>query len=102
VRLLWPSSTLSQPWSSVRGFTSDPAHWLKTEKESKKKKFYTELFSVSSNITSNFHFTSDPAHWPETEKESKKKILHGVVQRFFQHNLKFSRHCHIQKLHQIK
>jgi hypothetical protein len=31
VRLLWPSSTLSQPRSSVRGFTSDPAHWLETE-----------------------------------------------------------------------
>jgi hypothetical protein len=32
VRLLWPSSTLSQPRSKVRGFTSDPAHWLETEK----------------------------------------------------------------------
>jgi hypothetical protein len=37
VRLLWPSSTLSQPRSSVRGFTSDPAYWLETERESKKK-----------------------------------------------------------------
>jgi hypothetical protein len=37
VRLLWPSSTLSQPRSSDRGFTSDPAHWLETETESIKK-----------------------------------------------------------------
>jgi hypothetical protein len=36
VRLLWPSSTLSQLRSSVRDFTSDPAHWLETEKNRKK------------------------------------------------------------------
>jgi hypothetical protein len=37
VRSLWPRSTLSQPRSSVRGFTSDPAHWLETENRKLKK-----------------------------------------------------------------
>jgi murein endopeptidase len=27
----------TQPRSSVKGFTSDPAHWLETEKERKNK-----------------------------------------------------------------
>jgi hypothetical protein len=47
VRLLWPSSTLSQPRSSVRGFTSDPAHWLETEIESKESKI--SMFSSFAN-----------------------------------------------------
>jgi hypothetical protein len=36
VRLHWPSSTLSQPRPSVRGFTSDPADWLETERKKEK------------------------------------------------------------------
>jgi hypothetical protein len=64
VRLLWPSSTLSHPRSSVRGFTSEPAHWLETEIESKKKAqllclsvvYLTTLFS---NTASNERVISE-------------------------------------------
>jgi hypothetical protein len=78
VRLLWPSGTLSQPRSSVRGFTSDPAHWLETETESKVSivsdyrlddhvtvvQFLAEAENVSSNLCVQTSSEAHPASCP--------------------------------------